>query len=117
MSGVRVVQFVLCHRVLAPTFKPGQWVDFHIPGVKQIGGFSITSSPQQLAHDKTLDLAIKRASYPPARWVHEQVGDPKNQLQLMRMPLSRLRHEHLEPQNKATDSLLSCCLCLWQLAT
>ena len=63
-----------------PTFKPGQWVDFHIPGVKEIGGFSITSSPQQLKHDKTLDLAIKRASYPPARWVHEQVGGPKNQL-------------------------------------
>ncbi|KAK9822064.1 hypothetical protein WJX74_004621 [Apatococcus lobatus] len=55
-----------------PIFKPGQWIDFHIPGMNEIGGFSITSSPQQLADHNTLDLAIKEAGYPPARWVHEQ---------------------------------------------
>ena len=56
------------------SFKPGQWVDFHIPGLEHIGGFSITSTPLALKQSRTIELAVKRASYPPARWVHEQVG-------------------------------------------
>ncbi|KAK9838427.1 hypothetical protein WJX84_008209 [Apatococcus fuscideae] len=55
-----------------PSFKSGQWVDFHIPGVQQIGGYSITSTPAQLLQEGVLELAVKQARYPPARWVHEQ---------------------------------------------
>ena len=31
------------------SFKPGQWVDFFAPGVDKPGGYSIASSPAQLA--------------------------------------------------------------------
>ena len=37
-------------------FEPGQWVDFHIPGVDALGGYSITSIPSDLP---ALDLAVK----------------------------------------------------------
>ena len=51
-----------------------QWVDFHIPGVDVIGGYSITSVPSQLP---LLELAVKASPHPPAAWVTEQaaVGD------------------------------------------
>ena len=32
-------------------FRPGQWVDFYAPGVDKPGGYSIASSPGQLARD------------------------------------------------------------------
>eukprot|EP00667_Euglena_gracilis_P021166 EG_transcript_23105 len=52
-------------------FRPGQWVDFAIPGVPTVGGFSIVSSPAQLAEQGTLELAVKASPHPPARGVHE----------------------------------------------
>ncbi|KAJ7322457.1 hypothetical protein JRQ81_018744 [Phrynocephalus forsythii] len=52
------------------TFKAGQWVDFFIPGVAVVGGFSICSSPGLLEKEGILELAVKRTTHPPAHWIH-----------------------------------------------
>ena len=57
------------------TFKPGQWVDFFIPGVSTTGGFSMCSSPTMLEREQTLDLAVKYSTHPPAHWVHHNCVD------------------------------------------
>lgn len=59
------------------SFLSGQWVDFIIPNVDTVGGYSICSSPRYLHEFRMLDLAIKNSSHPPAEWVHSkcQVGD------------------------------------------
>nr|XP_033786610.1 oxidoreductase NAD-binding domain-containing protein 1 isoform X4 [Geotrypetes seraphini] len=54
------------------TFKAGQWVDFFIPGVPKVGGFSICSSPGLLERERILELAVKYAEHPPAHWIHTQ---------------------------------------------
>ncbi|XP_052551585.1 oxidoreductase NAD-binding domain-containing protein 1 isoform X2 [Tympanuchus pallidicinctus] len=54
------------------TFKAGQWVDFFIPGVSVIGGFSMCSSPGLLEREGVLELAVKYADHPPARWIHTE---------------------------------------------
>uniref|UniRef100_A0A8D0B484 Oxidoreductase NAD-binding domain-containing protein 1 n=1 Tax=Salvator merianae TaxID=96440 RepID=A0A8D0B484_SALMN len=54
------------------TFKAGQWVDFFIPGVAVVGGFSICSSPGLLEQEGVLELAVKQTTHPPAHWVHTQ---------------------------------------------
>nr|XP_056713986.1 oxidoreductase NAD-binding domain-containing protein 1 isoform X1 [Euleptes europaea] len=54
------------------TFKAGQWVDFFIPGVAAVGGFSICSSPALLEQEGELELAVKYTAHPPAQWVHTQ---------------------------------------------
>ncbi|XP_020617147.1 oxidoreductase NAD-binding domain-containing protein 1-like isoform X2 [Orbicella faveolata] len=51
-------------------FKPGQWVDFFIPGLATVGGFSICSSPRELKESSTIELAVKHSQHPPALWVH-----------------------------------------------
>lgn len=48
-------------------------VDFFIPGVAVVGGFSICSSPGLLEREGELELAVKRTTHPPAHWVHTQV--------------------------------------------
>jgi ferredoxin-NADP reductase len=55
-------------------FAAGQWVDFHIPDVDTIGGYSITSLPEDLP---VLELAVKASDHPPAAWVTREakVGD------------------------------------------
>ena len=53
-------------------FRAGQWVDFYVDGVPEVGGFSVTSTPRQLRQDGTLSLAVKRSAHPPARWVHNE---------------------------------------------
>lgn len=55
-------------------FMPGQWVDFHIPGVETIGGFSICSTPSLLEKELKLELAVKRSKHPPAAWVHQKAA-------------------------------------------
>jgi len=59
------------------TFAAGQWVDFFIPGVERVGGFSMSSAPSQLEEEGTLDLAVKASLAAPAHWVHTacKVGD------------------------------------------
>ena len=54
-------------------FQPGQWVDFHAPGVATIGGYSIVSPPSQLKCHRTCDIAVKESRHPPALWVHTEV--------------------------------------------
>ena len=48
-------------------------VDFHIPGADIVGGYSMCSSPLQLEKNKTLELAVKYSTHPPAHWIHTQV--------------------------------------------
>eukprot|EP00794_Sanderia_malayensis_P003047 gene3045-3509_t len=59
------------------SFKAGQWVDFVIPDVDTVGGFSMCSSPGVLEKSHTFELAVKESSHPPAKWIHQQckVGD------------------------------------------
>ena len=52
------------------TFKAGQWVDFFIPGVNHVGGFSMCSEPAKLEKLGQMDLAIKFSTWPPANWLH-----------------------------------------------
>ncbi|XP_061442882.1 LOW QUALITY PROTEIN: oxidoreductase NAD-binding domain-containing protein 1 [Rhineura floridana] len=48
------------------TFKAGQWVDFFIPRVAVVGGFSVCSSPG-LPDQGVLELAVKHT---PAHWIY-----------------------------------------------
>ncbi|KAL5466981.1 hypothetical protein EMCRGX_G031146 [Ephydatia muelleri] len=52
------------------TFRPGQWVDLHIPEENIVGGYSITSTPLCLQTAGTIDLAIQYSTHPPAHWMH-----------------------------------------------
>nr|XP_020758108.1 oxidoreductase NAD-binding domain-containing protein 1 isoform X1 [Odocoileus virginianus texanus] len=54
------------------SFKAGQWVDFFIPGVSVVGGFSICSSPRLLEQERMIELAVKHTNHPPALWIHSQ---------------------------------------------
>ncbi|XP_006170765.1 oxidoreductase NAD-binding domain-containing protein 1 [Tupaia chinensis] len=54
------------------SFKAGQWVDFFIPGVSVVGGFSICSSPRLLEQERMIELAVKYTNHPPALWVHNK---------------------------------------------
>ncbi|XP_071591686.1 oxidoreductase NAD-binding domain-containing protein 1 isoform X3 [Heliangelus exortis] len=54
------------------TFKAGQWVDFFIPGLSVVGGFSICSSPGLLEREGILELAVKHTDHPPAHWIHTE---------------------------------------------
>uniref|UniRef100_G3NVD2 Oxidoreductase NAD-binding domain-containing protein 1 n=1 Tax=Gasterosteus aculeatus TaxID=69293 RepID=G3NVD2_GASAC len=52
------------------SFKAGQWVDFFIPGVETVGGFSMCSSPGLLQREGVVELAVKYTKHPPAHWIH-----------------------------------------------
>ncbi|XP_019636081.1 PREDICTED: oxidoreductase NAD-binding domain-containing protein 1-like isoform X2 [Branchiostoma belcheri] len=54
------------------SFKAGQWVDFFIPSIKTVGGYSMSSAPHKLQHQGILELAVKFSQHPPAKWVHTQ---------------------------------------------
>ncbi|XP_014393042.1 PREDICTED: oxidoreductase NAD-binding domain-containing protein 1 isoform X1 [Myotis brandtii] len=54
------------------SFKAGQWIDFFIPGVSVVGGFSICSSPRLLEQERVIELAVKYTNHPPAVWIHKQ---------------------------------------------
>ena len=49
-------------------------VDFFIPGMEKVGGFSICSSPGLLRREGVIELAVKYAKHPPAHWIHTQVS-------------------------------------------
>lgn len=48
-------------------------VDFFIPGVDKVGGFSMCSSPGLLQQEGVIELAVKYAKHPPAHWIHTMV--------------------------------------------
>ncbi|XP_057294089.1 oxidoreductase NAD-binding domain-containing protein 1-like isoform X2 [Hydractinia symbiolongicarpus] len=52
------------------TFRPGQWLDLHIPNLPVVGGYSMCSTPALLKKEKQLHLAVKYSDHPPAVWVH-----------------------------------------------
>lgn len=54
------------------TFRAGQWVDVFIPGVDQVGGFSICSAPSLLRTSSEIHLAVKESKWPPAYWFHSR---------------------------------------------
>jgi ferredoxin-NADP reductase len=56
------------------SFQPGQWVDFHAPGVKHVGGYSICSTPQELQSWGLFELCVKASRHPCAQWVHQQAA-------------------------------------------
>ncbi|CAG5890746.1 unnamed protein product [Menidia menidia] len=45
-------------------------VDFFIPGVDKVGGFSMCSSPGLLQREGVIELAVKYTKHPPAHWIH-----------------------------------------------
>uniref|UniRef100_A0A8C7CZK8 Oxidoreductase NAD-binding domain containing 1 n=1 Tax=Oncorhynchus kisutch TaxID=8019 RepID=A0A8C7CZK8_ONCKI len=47
------------------TFRAGQWVDFFIPGMEKVGGFSVCSSPGLLQREGVIELAVKYTEHPP----------------------------------------------------
>ncbi|XP_070840784.1 oxidoreductase NAD-binding domain-containing protein 1 [Chaetodon trifascialis] len=52
------------------SFKAGQWVDFFIPGVEKVAGFSMCSCPALLQREGVIELAVKYSEHPSAHWVH-----------------------------------------------
>ncbi|ELU15473.1 hypothetical protein CAPTEDRAFT_121106, partial [Capitella teleta] len=54
------------------TFKAGQWLDFFIPALSTVGGYSMCSAPSQMLQNQSLSLAIKFSQHPPAHWIHNQ---------------------------------------------
>lgn len=62
------------------SYAAGQWVDVHIPGIHTIGGYSFISAPTPMPASISrvldspqlpfFDLAVKKARYPPAAWIH-----------------------------------------------
>ena len=57
---------------LTPSFKAGQWVDFFIPGLEKVGGYSMCSEPKSLETEGKLELAVKYSTWAPAKWLHAQ---------------------------------------------
>lgn len=51
-------------------------VDFFIPGVEKVGGFSMCSSPGLLQREGIVELAVKYSKHPPAHWIHTTVRRP-----------------------------------------
>lgn len=69
--------FRLDYDGLAFNFLAGQWIDLYIDieGLRQVGGYSITSSPLDTG---SIELAVKSSTrHPVTRWLHEtaRVGD------------------------------------------
>ncbi|XP_035221694.1 oxidoreductase NAD-binding domain-containing protein 1-like isoform X2 [Stegodyphus dumicola] len=52
------------------SFKAGQWVDFYVPGIPEVTGYSMTSAPNDAKERGILELAIKYGKFPPTHWVH-----------------------------------------------
>jgi len=49
-------------------------VDFFIPGVETVGGFSMCSCPGLLQREGVVELAVKYTKHPPAHWIHTAVS-------------------------------------------
>lgn len=49
-------------------------MDFLVPNMKEVAGYSISSTPKRLSDINEIDLAVKFSDFPPTKWVHEEVG-------------------------------------------
>ena len=63
---------------LAFAFAPGQWVDVvagAVPGA--VGGYTVASTPGELARSRTIELLVRRSKHPVAAWLNDgaRVGD------------------------------------------
>ena len=60
-------------------FAPGQWVDLVAPGGPEgsVGGYTIASTPAELARTGTLEVLVRRSAHPMASWINDSmaVGD------------------------------------------
>jgi hypothetical protein len=60
---VRLINLSLPYAV---PFLPGQWVDLHIPDLAQVGGFTVTSPPEEARTEDSTD-AVKPSNGDPSR--------------------------------------------------
>ena len=60
-----------------PCFNPssclGSRVDFLVPNISEVAGYSICSSPKLLQETSEIELAVKFSEFPPTKWIHEKV--------------------------------------------
>jgi NAD(P)H-flavin reductase len=84
-GNVRLLQLHLRNKSDEGRFRyeAGQWVDFFVPGVDTVGGYSfVTSQQASAAAEEVLPpilrpsaagftLAVKHSRHPPAAWVHD----------------------------------------------
>ncbi|KAI4288487.1 MAG: hypothetical protein L6R35_002255 [Caloplaca aegaea] len=61
-------------RLIRLQFRPGQWLDVYLPGIRQAGGFTVTSTPKDAKWSDGkpgfLELAIQKSpNNPPAAWL------------------------------------------------
>lgn len=49
-------------------------VDFYVPGISEVTGYSMTSPPNEAKENGILELSVKYGSFPPTHWVHTQVN-------------------------------------------
>ena len=72
-SEIRLLRLSPETRVNGLSFKPGQWLDVHVPTVSKVGGFTITSPPSLLSSSNLnpyFELAIQKSpNNPPAAWL------------------------------------------------
>ena len=67
-----VVEVVLAAEDTNWSFRPGQWLDFQVPGLDKVGGFTITSTPARLAQKGEFTLAVKKSRCPLTQWLHDR---------------------------------------------
>ncbi|GIZ00662.1 hypothetical protein CEXT_402012 [Caerostris extrusa] len=63
------------------SFKAGQWVDFYVPGIQEVTGYSMTSPPNEAKEKGILELAVKYGTFPPTHWVHNSCS-PGGEVQI-----------------------------------
>jgi ferredoxin-NADP reductase len=85
------------------TFEPGQWVDFLVPGLPWVGGFSLVSDPADLP---ILSLAVRlgpkefsqqKQAPPPSTWVHDESRVGSNVELRVGGTCTLQQHERLRP--------------------
>ncbi|KAF2756496.1 ferredoxin reductase-like protein [Pseudovirgaria hyperparasitica] len=75
VNSIRLIRLVPNETQPTIKFLPGQWLDVHIPGIYKAGGFTLTSTPEDLSPSTDdeypyLELAIQNApSNPAAAWL------------------------------------------------
>lgn len=52
------------------SFKAGQWIDFSVPDIPEVTGYSMTSAPTEAKKNGILELAVKYGKFPTTHWLH-----------------------------------------------